>query len=249
MTENVLELDDVAIAFSRIPLLNGLKLSVASGERVVIMGPSGSGKTTLLKLAAGLLSPDSGSVRLWGAARRSSHAYDLGGQAQRVGMLFQKNALFDSFSVLENVVFPLMEVRKLSRVTATETALRHLANVGLDLVTNHRIHEISGGMQKRLGIARAVALEPEFLLYDDPTAGLDPITSRKIADLIINLQAQTKATCLIVINDTVRAIQLGTRLWFCNEGRVEDMGDPKSAVEFPKATLGEFLGTRRRASE
>jgi len=169
-------------------------------ERLVIIGPSGAGKTTLLKCLCGLHLPTEGAVH---------------STAKHVGMLFQRNALFDSMTALDNLVFTLQENAPLGLETSRAKALEKLALVGLEGAEDKFPHELSGGMQKRLGIARAWIAEPELLFYDEPTAGLDPITSKKIAEL---LEERNTAT-ILVTNDVFRARQLGTRVLYLDRER------------------------------
>lgn len=225
----VIQLEGCECRFGSQLVLSDLDLEVRSKDRIAIVGPSGSGKTVLLKLISGLSPGTKGQVKLWGQQLDPSNPETTALITQRVGMLFQQNALFDSLSVLENVVFPLVEVKKLSLDQARAKAQKCLTDVGLDHVINNGVSEISGGMQKRLGIARAIALEPDLLLYDDPTAGLDPITSRKIADLILSLQKQLGSTFVVVTNDMARAAQLASRVFFCKNQRLVEMGSPEKA--------------------
>ena len=192
-------------------VFQGVSFEVKPQESIVIVGPSGSGKSVLLKTIAGLLAADEGQIQLG---------------STNVGMLFQKNALFDSFTVIENLLFPLRERKGMIGQPAKELATKFLAAVGLKGCEENYPDEISGGMQKRLGIARALIVEPEIILYDEPTAGLDPITSRTIADLIKTLQAEVGSTLITVTNDMQRAYQLGDRIFLLASGKLIDGGSP-----------------------
>jgi phospholipid/cholesterol/gamma-HCH transport system ATP-binding protein len=225
----VIEVAQLECKFGSHVVLSSVNLCVHAQDRIAVVGPSGSGKTVLLKLISGLVVGTSGQVKLWGQQLDPDDTERTRLVTQRVGMLFQQNALFDSLSVLDNVVFPLLEVKKFSLDEAQAKAHEVLKDVGLDHVVSNAVSEISGGMQKRLGIARAVALEPELLLYDDPTAGLDPITSRKIADLILSLQSRLKSTFVVVTNDMARAAQLGSRVFFCKNQQLIEVGPPATA--------------------
>lgn len=207
-------------------IFRDLTLEVSRRETVVLIGPSGGGKSVLLKTIAGLLERDEGQVRLGSA---------------NVGMLFQKNALFDSFTVEENLLFPLKERRGLIGAEAKSRAEHFLREVGLKGSEKLFPDEISGGMQKRLGIARALIVEPEIILYDEPTAGLDPITSRTIADLILTLRAEVGTTALCVTNDVQRAYQLGDRICMLAQGRLIMGGRPDEVKATTDPALKQFI--------
>jgi phospholipid/cholesterol/gamma-HCH transport system ATP-binding protein len=207
-------------------LFSGISFEVAQGRSAALVGPSGCGKSTLLKLIAGLLEADSGRIEV---------------DRTRLGMLFQKNALFDSLTVLENLLFPLRERLGLEGPTALEKARWFLNEVGLAGNEDLFPDEISGGMQKRLGIARALVVDPEVILYDEPTAGLDPITSRKIADLIQRLRGQRVCTVLAVTNDMQRAYQLGEQVYLLAQGRLIPGGTPEEVQATADPALRQFI--------
>ena len=207
-------------------VFRNLNFEVRTGECVVLVGPSGSGKSTLLKTLAGLFEPDEGEARI---------------DSSEVGMLFQKNALFDSLTVEENLVFPLRERKGTPREEAVTRARVFLDAVGLKGNETLYPDEISGGMQKRLGIARALIVEPEVILYDDPTAGLDPITSKKIADLINRLRAERKSTLLAVTNDMMRAWQLGNRVFLLAEGSLHGGQAPEVIRDSQDPMIRQFI--------
>jgi phospholipid/cholesterol/gamma-HCH transport system ATP-binding protein len=207
-----LEICDVSVRFHDGVLLDHVNLKIAAGESVVLIGPSGQGKTVVLKLLAGLFKPTEGGIFVDG-----ENLHDLGPEEQerlllKTGMLFQKNALFDSLSVGENIAFPLREKTNLSESEIQGRVDYFLEAVDIAHARELYPDEISGGMQKRLGIARALALKPQIVLYDDPTAGLDPITSRRIVDLILTLKREQNSTMVTVTNDMVRAYQLADRI-------------------------------------
>lgn len=212
MASVVIELKDINVKFSREEILREINLSIYKGESLVILGPSGQGKSVLLKTLAGLIAPHTGELlvngKSWLKLDRKSQTQEL----KKMGILFQKNALFDSLTVFENVAFPLRENTELTESEIEKKVLFFLDAVGILHAKNLFPDEISGGMQKRLGIARALALEPEIIFYDDPTAGLDPITSRKIVDLIKDLKKKNKSTVIAVTNDVQRAYQLADRI-------------------------------------
>lgn len=237
----VVELQSVSISFDSKPIFANLSLSFFKQQVHVLIGPSGQGKSVLLKMIGGILPPLSGKILI--------HQQDLFRSAPGVrknlllemGMLFKKNALFDSMTVLENVEFPLRETTKQSPSEIREWALHLLREVGLDHVISNYPSEISGGMQKRLGVARALALKPKIILYDDPTAGLDPITSRKIVDLILKLQIEHKSTVIAVTNDMNRAFQMADQILMVVEGEVIQAGSAEMTKTHADARLQQFI--------
>lgn len=218
--------DGVGKEFGSHWVFRNVNLHVAPRESVVIVGPSGSGKSVLLKIIAGLLGADTGSVRLG---------------STNVGMLFQKNALFDSLTVEENLLFPMKERLGLIGKEAKDRAAHFLREVGLKGSENLFPNEISGGMQKRLGIARALVVKPEIILYDEPTAGLDPITSRTIADLIRSLRESEGNTLITVTNDVHRAYQLADRIFLMAQGTLFAGGTPDEVRVSTDPRLRQFV--------
>lgn len=196
------------MSYGRQCVLDSVSLEIYAGDSLVLIGPSGQGKTTLLKILAGLTPPVEGQVFIDEKDFYKSSTDDRLQVTRKFGMLFQKNALFDSMSVYENVAFPLRELTRDSESEIKDKVEFYLKAVGLEHVPQNQIHEISGGMQKRLGIARALVLSPQVVFYDDPTAGLDPITSRKIVDLILELKDQMNSTIVSITNEMARAFQL-----------------------------------------
>ncbi len=207
-------------------IFRNLSLEIGNGQSIVLIGPSGGGKSTLLKIIAGLIVPDEGRVQI---------------SSKNVGMLFQKNALFDSLTVEENLLFPLKEIKKLTGIKAQEKASRFLKQVGLNGCEKQFPDEISGGMQKRLGIARALIVEPEVILYDEPTAGLDPITSKTIADLIRKLMVESRSTLLTVTNDMQRAYQIGDEIYLLAQGQMTPGGNPEQVQATKLPELRQFI--------
>jgi phospholipid/cholesterol/gamma-HCH transport system ATP-binding protein len=219
----LIELHQVSLEIEGRVLLRSLNLQLFEGESLALIGPSGSGKSLLLKLMAGLLEPTGGEIWDQGRPRSSMSPEEKLRWSRRQSMLFQRNALFDSMSSLENVIFPQVESRGVDYESASRRATTTLETVGLGHAANLYPDEISGGMQKRLGIARAIALEPELIFYDDPTAGLDPITSRKIIMLIRELQVRpgrARSTIVVVTNEMARAYQVADRIAFMDRGEL-----------------------------
>ncbi len=195
MPKTILKATEISKDFSETQcVLKNISFTVQKGESLVILGQSGVGKTVLLKILAGLIPPTQGSVQK---------------ETQNIGMLFQSNALFDSFTVAENLDFPLKERTSLDKKARDEKVKLFLSYVGLSGTEEKAPTELSGGMQKRLAIARTLIVEPELVLYDEPTAGLDPVTSRNIIDLIVELKNKLGSTLVSVTSDVLRAFQLG----------------------------------------
>jgi phospholipid/cholesterol/gamma-HCH transport system ATP-binding protein len=207
-------------------VFRGVNFEVRSGESIVILGPSGCGKSTLLRLIAGLYKPDEGTVTV---------------ASENVGMLFQRNALFDSLTVEENLFLPLKERLGVTGHVAREKVDAALSAVGLEGTQKLFPENLSGGMQKRLGIARALIIEPEVVLYDDPTAGLDPITSRMISALINSLRKSRNTTVITVTNDPHRALQMGERIFLLALGTLLDGGTPEEVRSTSNAALNQFI--------
>lgn len=207
-------------AFGKQKVLNGVDLCARGGETLAVLGRSGTGKSVLLKLLIGLERADVGSIRIYGqeATRFGVDQWNLA--RIKMGFLFQQGALYDSMTVRENVEFPLRRHTDLTEEKLREKSRELLAQVGLEKDAAKMPSEISGGMQKRVGLARALVLEPGILLLDEPTSGLDPITAAEIAKLIRDLQARRGIACIVVTHDVHGARTFCDRLVFLREGRV-----------------------------
>lgn len=236
-----LALQDVTIDFGDGALLKKVNLDLAAGESLVLIGPSGFGKSVVLKLFAGLLKPDQGRVLFEGKDLHALNPAERHSLQLKMGMLFQKNALFDSLSVSENIAFPMREKTNLSEAEIQERVDFFLDAVGISHAAALYPDEISGGMQKRLGIARALALRPQIVLYDDPTAGLDPITSRRIVDLILQLRAENKSTIVTVTNDMARAYQLADRITMVVDGELIVTGNKAQTLAHKDPRVAQFI--------
>ncbi len=208
----LIEFKDVSVRFDDQDVLKNVALAIYPGQAFGLVGPSGQGKTLILKLIAGLIEPTSGDVLIEGKTWSARSETDKLALLKKMGMLFQKNALFDSLTCLENIGFALRENTKKTESEITSIGEHYLEAVGISHARNLYPDEISGGMQKRLGIARALALDPKIVLYDDPTAGLDPITSRKIIELIADLKEKNKSTIVVISNDMNRTFQISDQI-------------------------------------
>ena len=216
-----IRLRGVKKAFGANQVLDGVALDVAAGESVVIIGGSGTGKSVLLKCIIGLLAPDGGTIEVDGANVVGLGGAERDGVRRKFGMLFQSSALFDSLNVWENVAFGLIEGRGMARAEARRHALRNLASVGLgDDVAALSPAELSGGMKKRVGLARAIATTPEILFFDEPTTGLDPIMSDVINDLIVKCTKELGATAVSITHDIASARKIADRVAMLHGGRI-----------------------------
>lgn len=200
-------------------VLDGIDLEVGSGETLVVLGRSGTGKSVLLKLIIGLQKPDSGSIHVHGQEIATSNVEALNEIRKTMGFLFQHAALYDSLTVEENVAFPLRRLKKMTVPELADRVKELLAGVGMEAELKKMPGDLSGGMQKRVGLARALALEPGILLLDEPTAGLDPITSGEIDELILKLQAERDVTSIIVTHDLHSAKVIADRIVLLHRGK------------------------------
>jgi len=201
-------------------VLNGIDLSVARGETLAVLGRSGTGKSVLLKLLIGLQKPDAGSIRINGKEIADLDRKQLNEVRKTVGFLFQQAALYDSMTVEQNVEFPLSRHTEMSAEDLKKRARELLASVGMEKDLEKMPSEISGGMQKRVGLARAIALEPGIVLFDEPTAGLDPITGAEIGQLISQLKEKHQMASIVVTHDIHGAKQFSDRVVMLNEGNI-----------------------------
>jgi phospholipid/cholesterol/gamma-HCH transport system ATP-binding protein len=225
-------------------VLRGVDLFVQRGETLVILGASGGGKSVILKHCIGLLKPDGGEVRVDGKVISSPTVTDIQTIRRRMGMLFQGAALFDSMSAGENVVFAVREHdRHLSEAQLDALMRKNLALVNLPATVAAKVpSELSGGMKKRLGLARALALGPEILLYDEPTTGLDPVTAEVINNLILDMQRKLGVTSLVVTHDLDSAFKIANRIAFLYEGTIIFTGTPDEVKASEDPRVREFVG-------
>lgn len=238
----VVAVEDLHKSFGSQKVLNGVSLTVRRSETLAVLGRSGSGKSVLLKLIIGLQKPDSGSVRIHGQDIAGLALDQIGEIRKKMGFLFQHAALYDSLTVGQNVAFPLQHHQKeMSRTEQGDRVRQLLAEVGMEGDLEKMPSDISGGMQTRVGLARALALEPDILLLDEPTAGLDPISSAEIDDLVLKLQEEHHMASIVVTHDLHSAKTIADRLALLNEGNVVIEGNfeelQKSEVEFVREFL------------
>ena len=223
-----IELRQIHKSFGGRPVLDDVSLTVAAGQGVCILGRSGTGKSVTLKHIVGLITPDAGRVLVQGEDITGMSSRDLSRVRRQIGFLFQNAALFDSIGVGANVEFPLHRHSRLSRKEIRSRAERLLAQVGLEREYDKMPADLSGGMRKRAGLARALALDPPILLADEPSAGLDPITSAEIDALLVELKQRANTTLVVVTHNVPSARAIGDELIFLDQGRVIAKGAPKT---------------------
>ncbi len=237
----MIKLNNVIKCFGTQQVVNSLNLEIPDKKTVVIIGRSGCGKSVLLKHMIGLLKPDSGSIVVKGKDIAKLDTAGLDDIRKHFGMLFQSAALFDSLTVAENVGFALTRFTKKSPAEIRQLVKEKLALVGLENVEEKKPSELSGGMKKRVGLARAIAMDPEIMLYDEPTTGLDPIMSDIINELIVNLQKQLKMTSVVVTHDMKSAYKIGDKIAMMYEGRIIEEGTPPEIQNTNNPTVQQFI--------
>ena len=245
MTNPLIELVDVDKRFGDNHALKSVSLTIERGESLVLIGPSASGKTLLLKTIMGLIHPESGSIKIDGVETVHNNDTQQMHMLNRFGVLFQRSALFDSLKVWENVAFRLLQDKSVSREQARELAVAKIVAVGLAATDADLLPaELSGGMQKRVGIARAIANEPEIVFLDEPTAGLDPIMSNVINELVMTNVRELGATAVMINSDMVGAKQVSDRIAMMHEGRVVWVGPTSEADNSGNEYVDQFIHQR-----
>ncbi len=245
MSDRYIEFRNIHKAFGDFQVLKGVNLCVKKGETMVILGASGSGKSVLIRHTIGLLSPDDGSVIVDGESIEDYSEQELQHVRKKVAMLFQRSALFDSMSVFENVAFSLYEHTKMTEDEIVGKVAEKLGLVGLSGVEDKMPADLSGGMQKRVALARAIALEPCAILYDEPTTGLDPITARKIDDLIIDMQKVLNVTSIVVTHDIESAFTVADRVALLYKGQMVFVGTVDEIKNTDNPLVREFISGGR----
>ena len=222
-------------------VLNELSLEIPRGETLVIMGQSGCGKSVLLKIITGLMAADSGEIWFDGTEISSLNGKKMNILRRRIGMLFQSSALFDSMTVAENVAFMLDQHTDLDKQEIRKIVDEKLSLVDLAGVQDLRPAELSGGMRKRVGLARALAFDPEVIFYDEPTTGLDPVTCTEINQLIRDLHGRLQVTSVVVTHDMHSAFSVATRMAMIHEGRQIAYGSPDEMINIDDPILQQFI--------
>lgn len=236
----IIEIENLKKSFGDNAVLNDIDLNVERGENLVVLGKSGGGKSVLIKCIIGLIEPDEGVLKVFGESIEGIKPDKLNELRRKIGFLFQGAALYDSMSVRENLEFPLRrQIKKMTPEELNERVAEALKNVGLEGSEDIMPVELSGGMRKRIGLARTLILKPELILYDEPTTGLDPVTSREISNLIIDVQKKYNTSSIIITHDLQCAKIAGDRIVilkegeFVAEGKYKDL--EKSKDPFVKA--------------
>jgi len=239
--EVVVEFRNVWKRYSRREILAGVDLDIHRGEVLCVLGPSGTGKSVTLRHINGLTKPDSGDVKVFGVSVGPLDEEDLAPIRRRLAMLFQGGALFDSMNVEQNIAFPLQEHTDKTPAQVAEAVAEKLQMVGLAGIQKKMPSELSGGMRKRVALARSIALEPEIILYDEPTTGLDPLTSEKIAHLIVDLNLRLHTTSVVVTHDIVTARTVADRVAFLYQGRFQFIGSFEEATRTGPPMLQDYF--------
>ena len=237
----MIELVNLHKSFGSLQVLRGVNLAVEKGESMTVIGGSGSGKSVILKHIIGLLFPDRGRVIIEGQVLNDLDEFGLNEMRKKFGMLFQGAALFDSLTVWENVGFGLKQHTKLSGKEIRKIATEKLALVGLKDVEDKMPSELSGGMKKRVGLARAIAMDAAIILYDEPTTGLDPITADAINDLIVDLRKKLGVTSVSITHDMHSAYKISDRIAMLYKGEILETGTPDEIKNTANPIVRQFI--------
>ena len=236
----IIDLENVSLQLNRSIILKNINLKVNQGETIVLVGKNGSGKTMLLKTIVGLYKPSEGLVKVF-----DKDIYQISKEEKNIifrktGYVFQKSGLFDSLSIAENVMFSIQRFAPESRETMLQKAIELLKSAGLSNVENKLPSELSGGMQKRAGIARAIAMDPTMLLMDDPTAGLDPVLSDAIAELIISIRERLNSAIIVVTHDLKIARKLAHKIGLMHEGKLIELMNTEEFMSTDNEYIKQF---------
>ncbi|MBI5299605.1 MAG: ABC transporter ATP-binding protein [Deltaproteobacteria bacterium] len=237
----MIKIADLYKSFNSFEVLKGINLQIPENKITVIIGPSGCGKTVLLRHIIGLLKPDRGRVSIDGVDMNALDRVKQNKLRERFGMLFQHAALFDSMNVFENVAFPLREHTDLDEASIRRIVLEKLNLVGLKEIETKMPSDLSGGMRKRVGLARAIALEPEIILYDEPTTGLDPIMTEAIDNLILEMQRKLKITSIVISHDIPSSFRIADQIAMIYQGEIIEAGEPNTFRKSSHEVVQEFI--------
>lgn len=241
MIEPIIRFEHIHKAFGELLVLDDLSLDIETGKTTVIMGPSGTGKSVFLKLLVGLLEPDEGRIFVTGEEVTGAREKDLRRIRMRLGMMFQEGALFDSMTVYENISFPLRRHTRMKEPEMREVVAERLERVGLPGTEGMLPSELSGGMRRRVGLARAIVLDPQIVLFDEPTSGLDPVTSDSVDELIAEMKAAMGITFVVISHDIVGSFRIADRIGMLNNGRLIALGTPEEVKRNPDPFVRQFL--------
>ena len=249
MAEQLIGINNVYKAFDEKEVHNGVNLSIERGENITVLGGSGSGKSVLLKEITGLLKPDRGDVIIEGENIVPMNEGELVNVRKKIGMLFQGAALFDSLTVEENIAYPLRENANFPEDEIKDIVARNLELVGLPNIEDKMPSDLSGGMKKRVGLARAMAMNPQILLYDEPTTGLDPPNITRINHLIRMMQEQFGITGVIITHDVQSAFEISDRIAFLYHGKIVFTGTVDEAKNTDVKILSDFINAKMEGGD
>ena len=241
MEEAVIEIEHLKKSFGKNEVLKDINLKIKKGENLVVLGKSGSGKSVLIKCLVGLIEPDDGKVILFGKSISDLNDEELNLARKKVGFLFQSAALYDSMTVRENLEFPLRDSKSKLKEETEVLVLEALKNVGLEDAIDKMPSELSGGMRKRVGLARTLILKPEIILYNEPTTGLDPITSKEISRLILDIQKKNNTASIIITHDVECARITANRMIIIKDGTSVAEGTFKELSESKNEWVRSFF--------
>jgi phospholipid/cholesterol/gamma-HCH transport system ATP-binding protein len=244
MKRSIIEIKGLYKSYNGLQVLQGVDLDIKRGETITILGGSGTGKSVLLKLIAGLEKPDQGAIRIDTRDISPLKEGELVPIRRKLGMLFQGAALFDSLSAGENVAYPIREHFRIPEEEVQRIVREKLGMVGLEGIEEKMPAELSGGMKKRVGLARAIAIDPEIILYDEPTTGLDPANTQRINQLIVELQRILKVTSIVVTHDLDSAYQVTDRLALLYRGRIAMKGTKEEFKTSPIQAVQDFIAKK-----
>jgi phospholipid/cholesterol/gamma-HCH transport system ATP-binding protein len=239
----VIDVQNLYKSFNGFAVLKGINLQMYEGTTTVVLGGSGSGKTVLMKHIMGLFKPDHGQVIVDGENVSTMPRTELSVFRERMGMVFQSSALFDSMTVGDNVAFPLREHTNLSEDEIAQKVKEKLAVVDLHDVEGKFPAELSGGMRKRVGLARAIIRDPKIVLYDEPTTGLDPLTTESVDEMIIHARERLRVTSVVISHDIGSAFHIADRIAVINEGRIVEEGTPQEVRKTQEPFTKQFFAT------
>ncbi len=241
-TDAVVEISHLQKSFGGQVVLRDISLQLFNGENLVVLGKSGSGKSVLIKCIVGLMAADAGIINVFGKNVQGIRRNELDELRQKIGFLFQSGALYDSMTVRENLEFPLRRIKKdLSEKQITDKVLETLENVGLADALHKMPSQLSGGMRKRISLARTLVVDPVIMLYDEPTTGLDPVTSSEISELIIEVQKKYKTASIIITHDIKCALHTANRIIMLEDGMVYKEGKAKEFTKSADPTIASFF--------
>lgn len=241
MSAPAIEFRQVYKSFNHLPILAGMDFTIEPGETVTIIGGSGIGKSVTLKLIVGLLKPEAGQVLIEGEDIVPLTEDQLVRIRKKIGMVFQSSALFDSLSVAENIAYPLREHTTMSEQEIRERIMETLHLVGLEGAEDKEPADLSGGMRKRVALARAIALTPRIILYDEPTTGLDPTNTEKINELIVDMDRKLAVTSVVVTHDMRSAFKISNRIGLLDKGKIVVVGTPEEIQRADLSLVRQFV--------